>query len=229
MHFTRNPAQGAAKHLNGISHGFTSRNRTLAVKALGYHIIDCNKDLATQHNRAVDEAYANGYKPLRVRDRKREGSHKWQGITNAKPYNVYCALWTQTRKIYPVMILGWDSQYEAGLGHLMLSETGLLDLIERPDCYVYDQGKIVNWAPGFEDGGPKVRGRVFPVRWFDGQASNGWVDARHLRDFATHEFDREQAEYFAQAHSWIQRMQKNKEPNDEQSSKQEPTATESGM
>ena len=207
VHFTRNPLQGAAKHLDGTAHRIPSRNREQALKKLGYHIVDCNRDLANQHNREVDKAYANGYKPAVVRDRK------WKGIENAKPYKIYGAEWAKTRKIYPVMILGWDNLYEAGLGDSTLAETGLLKTTVRPDCYVYDQGKIVNWAPGFEDGGPKVKQREFPVRWFDRRESNGWVQARDLRELATLKVDEKRGKYFDKAHSWIERMRKPKEQN----------------
>lgn len=63
LRFTRHPVQGAAKHLSGLYHGFPDRNRDMAVRTLGYQVIDCNASLAKMNNKAAVEAYDNGYKP----------------------------------------------------------------------------------------------------------------------------------------------------------------------
>ncbi len=68
------------------------------------------------------------------------------------------------------MILGWDDQKPGGLEHSLV-DTGLLDRRKSnpPRCYVYKDmdsatnAAIVGWSPGFEDGGPMVRRRKFPV------------------------------------------------------------------
>ncbi|KAI5860909.1 hypothetical protein GGS23DRAFT_579460 [Durotheca rogersii] len=63
LHFSRNAVLGAAKHLNGLGHGFPDRNRTVAVQTLGYRVLGCTESLVRLNNQAADEAYANGYKP----------------------------------------------------------------------------------------------------------------------------------------------------------------------
>ncbi|KAI1128327.1 hypothetical protein F5Y10DRAFT_177194 [Nemania abortiva] len=63
VRFNQRPLQGAAKHLNGRQHDWLDKNWSLAVKVLGYRVIDCNEELAAVNNKAVKEAFAMGYKP----------------------------------------------------------------------------------------------------------------------------------------------------------------------
>ncbi|KAI0450816.1 hypothetical protein F5B21DRAFT_489243 [Xylaria acuta] len=66
MRFGPRPLMGAAKHLNGRLHGGLEKNWPLALKMLGYRVIDCTKELATLNNEAVNNAFANGYKPVSI-------------------------------------------------------------------------------------------------------------------------------------------------------------------
>ncbi|KAK7756349.1 hypothetical protein SLS62_001575 [Diatrype stigma] len=227
VHFTRSPAQGAAKHINGQMHGFLPKHYDVAVQEVGYLVIDCNQELANRHNREVDRAYEKGYKPenpLQCKKIRRASTKKppfqkstgsagetriatksssFKGIINPRTYNVYCAYWTDTRAMYPVLILGWDKQEEAGL-EATLADTPLLDKSSSPPkCYIYDQDKIVGWAPGFEDGGAKVKSRQFPVMWFDDVHSWGWVDAASLREFSDYTPRPRLKKYFDVAYRWI--------------------------
>jgi hypothetical protein len=93
-------------------------------------------------------------------------------ITSPKPFHVYYGYWKPENSIWPVMILGWDDQTAGGLKDDLVG-TGLLNkkVSNPPKCYVYKDNTmnnamdnaIVGWAPGFEDGGPKVTQRKFPV------------------------------------------------------------------
>ncbi len=217
LHFSQNPIMGAAAHLNGRAHGYPSKHHNLAVEKLGYHVIDCNHKLARQHNEMVDRAYENGYKPINQvrsistsRRRARQNASLPTGqnippttrrsserILDPKPHNVYCAYWPITKEVYPVLILGWDSKTEPGLDKLVDPSS------HPPSCYIYYQRKIISWAPGYEDGGSKVGSRQFPVRWFDGENSVGWVEARHLEDFSTHCPRNGLKKYFDSARDWI--------------------------
>ncbi|KAI0836440.1 hypothetical protein F5Y06DRAFT_298493 [Hypoxylon sp. FL0890] len=245
LRFTRNAVQGAAKHLNGLNHGFPDRNREVAVRTLGYLVVDCNESLAKLNNSVAEEAYANGYKPSSSKSKnrtnkvlerqKKEGrestkslpsyansvpgsgqgiastpekpgvgrgvelgtpsSHQksldsWNGITDPKTFHIYYGHWKGTghRKgsdqIYPVMILGWDRQNGSGLKDTDLNDTGLLKKNSQPpNCYIYDSNRIVGWAPGYEDGGPKIRLRKFPVMFFDESQTVAWLPARDLMEF----------------------------------------------
>ncbi|KAI2465818.1 hypothetical protein F4781DRAFT_435000 [Annulohypoxylon bovei var. microspora] len=247
LRFTKNSVQGAAKHLNGMGHGFTNRNRNHAVEALGYLVTDCSKALAKLNNQVAEEAYANGYKPPPPGPNKRRGVPKdpkkhvgapglarpsvpyaaslapkstlemsstsekatakgpqelstasayqkspdsRDGITHPKTFHIYYGRWKDNDpridggQIYPVMILGWDSQNGSGLKDSDLNATGLLkQKAQPPNCYTYDSKKITGWAPGYEDGGSKVRSRKFPVMFFDKLQTVSWFPARDLMEF----------------------------------------------
>ncbi|KAI0008366.1 hypothetical protein F4779DRAFT_587397 [Xylariaceae sp. FL0662B] len=53
LRFTDRPIQGAAKHLNGRSHGLPDRNWGKAIEMLGYLVIGCTRDLAEVNNQAA--------------------------------------------------------------------------------------------------------------------------------------------------------------------------------
>ncbi|KAI1367967.1 hypothetical protein F5Y08DRAFT_33063 [Xylaria arbuscula] len=71
-----------------------------------------------------------------------------------------------------------------------LKDTGLLNG-EIPPCYKYKKGtKHIRWQVGFEDNGPSIIGRHFPVLFFDDQflkspkqSEFGWVAAKDLKEF----------------------------------------------
>ena len=79
---------------------------------------------------------------------------------------------------------------------------------------MYSEGKIVNWATGFEDGGANVNARMFPVKWFDKDGSWGWVEARHLRVFPGHCPNKKLAKHFARAKSWMRMRQRSDQGQD---------------
>lgn len=55
-----------------------------------------------------------------------------------------------------------------------------LEKSEVPECFLTRYSTIVNWAPGFEDGGSRVEEREYPILWFDENRSIGWTRACHL-------------------------------------------------
>ncbi|KAJ8126136.1 hypothetical protein O1611_g7502 [Lasiodiplodia mahajangana] len=63
IRFNQRPLQGAAKHLNGRDHGGLDKSWPLALKILGYRVLNCNEQLAAANNKAVREAFEKGYKP----------------------------------------------------------------------------------------------------------------------------------------------------------------------
>ncbi|KAI1098366.1 hypothetical protein F4804DRAFT_338281 [Jackrogersella minutella] len=267
LRFTRNSVQGAAQHLNGNGHGFPDRNRDLAVKTLGYLVLDCTKGLAKLNNQIAEEAYASGYRPPGSGlKRRRDDSPQNQqvvgqdpikpssyradslapgltkrmistlkkpvakarqalstqssqkspglrgGITHPKTFHIYYGNWKATdnqeerNQIYPVMILGWDHQNGSGLKDLDLNNTGLIKKKNQPpSCYIYDSNKIIGWAPGYEDGGSKVRWRKFPVMFFDEGQTVGWLPARDLTPFPLyqHKAPVEPDHPFNAARRWI--------------------------
>ncbi|KAI0517915.1 hypothetical protein F5B22DRAFT_645161 [Xylaria bambusicola] len=278
------PIAGAAKHLSGRLHGGLERSYVLAIKTLGYRVVDCNEQLARQNNEVVNEAFRNGYKPIslinpenkksRTRkstegagktpqkksdnpNRERETNTIPQGasplkarknalktseeiITNPKPFHVYNCFWRPERCLYPVMILGWNDQTPGGLEY-NLAGTGLLDRKKSnvPGCYVYKDvdsttnGAIIGWSQGFEDGGPNIKRRKFPVMFLyvlsithpyplfffqgivllefnsspstDNKSNVSWVAAKDLSKFPLYQQDqpKRENEYYKAARSYI--------------------------
>ncbi|ORY61490.1 uncharacterized protein BCR38DRAFT_411362 [Pseudomassariella vexata] len=105
------------------------------------------------------------------------------GITNPKTYHVYFGLWTETCTMYPVMILGWDNWRPGGIKSSLFKSGLLNEPAQLPECYIYRHDRIVDWAPGYEDGGDYVTLREFPVYYFDQGRSVGWIPASHLTKF----------------------------------------------
>lgn len=117
QHFTLNPIPGAARHLNSASHGFPDRNRHSAIKALGYRVIDCDEIQVRMHNKIVEEAFENGYKPLGFR---RPGNWKYQpkerlpmGVTESRAATFRSA---QDKECTPEE-LPTESGQEGGITH----------------------------------------------------------------------------------------------------------------
>lgn len=131
------------------------------------------------------------------------GSDKqFKGITDAKYGNLYLGYWAKTKQKFPVIVLPLGDLKAAGLKGKLL-ETSLKKTIPR--CYVVtrptpDTKVISGWAKGYEDGGPLVTKREFPVMYFDDKSyvgypisrrilANpayslvGWIPARHLSNF----------------------------------------------
>lgn len=70
VHFAaQKPITAAAKHLDSIVHNNQSRDHRNAVIKLGYLVIGCTPELIQKHNMLVQDAYANGYRPLRPKVR----------------------------------------------------------------------------------------------------------------------------------------------------------------
>ncbi|KAI0164125.1 hypothetical protein GGR57DRAFT_498230 [Xylariaceae sp. FL1272] len=103
-------------------------------------------------------------------------------ITKPKTFHIYWAFWKEDYddepKIWPVLILGWDDQTPGGLKGDLVG-TGLLDGT-RPRCYKFRSNTITGWAKGFEDDGPRITQRKFPVMFFDETQSVAWVSPRDL-------------------------------------------------
>jgi hypothetical protein len=64
VHFRKNALMGAAKHLNGSSHGNMPKEHHLALELLGYRVTGCNEKLAALNNSVADAAFKTGYTPL---------------------------------------------------------------------------------------------------------------------------------------------------------------------
>lgn len=97
------------------------------------------------------------------------------GITDPVSCEFYLGSNPQEGIHCPVLILPWGSLAPVGVEGV-LADTGIFgerpDMPKPPKCYTYDRvnGRITGikgWAGGYEDGGPLVRKREFPVLCVD--------------------------------------------------------------
>ncbi|KAL1868032.1 hypothetical protein VTK73DRAFT_3879 [Phialemonium thermophilum] len=128
------------------------------------------------------------------------------GIAYPVPGELYLAYWSQDKTKYAAILLPWGDLAVAGMRG-RLSNTALV--ASAPRCYLIDRlsQEIKGWAKGYEDGGPLVTQREFPVMYFDRFRSVGWLKAKHLSLFDMEdpnahlvpEFERAR-EHYARAH-----------------------------
>jgi hypothetical protein len=90
------------------------------------------------------------------------------GITDPIAGELYLGYWSKDRSKYGVLVLPWGDLSTVGLGGT-LATTNLLAK-NVPKCYNVDRStqKIIGWAKGYEDDGPLITRREFPVMYFDG-------------------------------------------------------------
>jgi hypothetical protein len=160
------------------------RNNAKVIEAFrrGYKVFNANS--LSQTKRAE-----MGYPPLETPSTQKTSSQRlgkqtaspgrskkqFTGVINPVQCKFYLSYVQQEEVQCPVLILPWGNLAPAGLQGT-LADTGLFseqaDAPEPPKCYEYDRvdGRITGirgWASGFEDGGPLVRNREFPVLCVD--------------------------------------------------------------
>lgn len=110
---------------------------------------------------------------------------EFKGVINAVPGEIYYGFWTKNKMKYAVVVCGWGDQ--RCIGHPGKTLGGLWPtLLNRaPPCYNIDRQKkgIIGWAEGYEDGGPLVQRRAYPVQFFDKSRGVAWLPCRHLSPF----------------------------------------------
>ncbi|KAJ6439188.1 NACHT domain-containing protein [Purpureocillium lavendulum] len=98
------------------------------------------------------------------------------------PGNVYL-VWERSKMWSAVLLLPIDAMDSVGVPETM--ETLGLSA-NPPDCYVVDTGsKRYKWRKGYEDGGPRVAERIYPVMDFDDlhKRRARWVAANELKAY----------------------------------------------
>ncbi|KAH7141970.1 hypothetical protein EDB81DRAFT_653762, partial [Dactylonectria macrodidyma] len=210
-HFINNPVLGAAKHLAGHGHRLT-KEHSLAVRTLGTRVLNCNAALAEKNNDVARKFFNMGLGfPPRSRDSNRgTRPHPENGVERDRPLHdhgeqirsqessgtsipegvlipvvgeIYAAHYPRFRFLYPVLVLPW-----ASFGHFKW-KASLLRI--TPPCYLFDKKLDIyprGWAKGYEDGGPFVSQRQYPVIYFDGrrfpeQSDVGWVPVSSFTAF----------------------------------------------
>lgn len=207
-----NPVHGAAKHVHSPQHGNMEKKHDLAIEVCGHRVLGCDAELAELNNREFERAVKEDkYRVFNMnlltkegRRRLTDGPGEIQNDDNShakrrpKPppkspeefavpeeCKFYQGFWQPTKKWYMLIILPIrpdGNLREVGLRE-KLQETDLMGNI--PKCYRVDRVslQIKGWQTAYEDGGPKVPRRDYPVMFFDSykKHSVGWVGAQKLR------------------------------------------------
>ncbi|CAG9946429.1 unnamed protein product [Clonostachys rosea f. rosea IK726] len=111
---------------------------------------------------------------------------KKQAVADPLVGELYLVFWPGA-KWYAGLVLPFENLSRFGL-HVDFEMAGLLET--RPACFRYDgeNKKFLGWAEGYEDGGPMVSQRMYPVFYFDDEddinaCTYGWVSATDLKPF----------------------------------------------
>ncbi|KAK3346434.1 hypothetical protein B0T25DRAFT_278771 [Lasiosphaeria hispida] len=220
---SRNPVQGAARHLKMAKGGHNKANmkpqsNELAMRELAVRVRNCDADKATKNNKVFTTEWEAGNMAIERRYTKAG----W-GVDHAKPGRMYRArrrddMSQKSEGTYVAMVLptgDLSSVMFAG----SLSDTSLANNI--PHCYRTQDKKILGWAEGYEDEGPKVSSRKFAVLYFcNGDRpilpcgpfepeyvdDLGWQNARDLRWFNWEDGQCRKTNGYQQAEAFKNRM-----------------------
>ena len=158
-------AAAAAKHLGSDAHGGTGTfvQHYLAINQFGSQVYDCDAEKAEKNNSMVKRSCAD--------------AGAFQGTINPIAGQPYITAYAGSRWV--VMVLPTDDFAKVGVRGTFDSCTLAKKI---PRCYTRRSvdGRL-GWAEGFEDGGPKVQERRFPVRYFNEEEHVEWVSAEALK------------------------------------------------
>ena len=234
IHFGRHPLAGASKHLNGKGHGHLSKEHSIAVEKLGIRVRNCDADKTETNNAMVNQAFAAGYQPFKAkrvanvfrnhRQSDSPATHPpkladFEGITEPAVGEVY-RTYFPGQGYYAALMLPTGSFEPVGMAGSM-SMTGLPAC--TPKCYLVDKLNpgTYKWADGYEDGGPKVHRRKFPMMSFGKSLviprrgtfgipvgrHFSWVHARDLRPFHINDPECQGIHGFRTAQAFYRRME----------------------
>ncbi|KAK5637700.1 hypothetical protein RRF57_013415 [Xylaria bambusicola] len=144
---------------------------------------ECERQPQRRQRRDVDQTEAEPAVGIGGR-RKRKGI---DAIIDPTPGEIYLGYWPKSRSWLAVLLLPLGDFTDIGLEGA-IKDTGLLN--EIPPCYRYNKHtkKVYGWQHDFEDKGPLVLKRQFPVMFFDDQkfpkrGPVGWMAAKDLKEF----------------------------------------------
>ncbi|KAF5687901.1 hypothetical protein FDENT_5191 [Fusarium denticulatum] len=174
-HFHKDPIRGASRHLMGQEHGLNG-GHSFAVRMLGTRVLHCNEKLAAKNNRVTRESFPYVAGPMGVTPGNRTKENPTQNVEIIPVVGeIYAAKFPKQSHTYAVLVLPWTA-----FDHFPYMKQLLRD---TPSCYLFD--KAVDqyprgWAKEYEDGGRRVKDRVYPVVYFHKedfpvQCDIGWV------------------------------------------------------
>ncbi|KAK5659004.1 hypothetical protein OQA88_1091 [Cercophora sp. LCS_1] len=172
----RSPILGAGRHIDTADHGHPGRAGKVVVKALGVRVLNCTEDKAILNNsliaRPVDKR-TKAFKETRPSkalktptalpySKQRPGSTFIGSVTNPIAGHVY-----SIKKGYPsaVLLLALGDLEHIGVEG-SLHTTSFARCGALPSCFQRHDERLL-WANGFEDNGPRVSERQYPVLFFN--------------------------------------------------------------
>ncbi|KAK0724283.1 hypothetical protein B0H67DRAFT_567572 [Lasiosphaeris hirsuta] len=159
----------AGKHLDSEVHGKLGRANEGAIAKFGVRVWNCDADKAQLNNSMIKSA-TKSKQPETVTAPSKDGLNDNtltrsinRGITNPIQGRVYCGKFNGGR-VWTLLMLPAGDFTEVGVeGSIYQTDLVNGDL---PACYQWRNGHL-EWAKGFEDGGPQAHERHFPVLYFD--------------------------------------------------------------
>ena len=228
IHFGDKPILSATCHLRSKDHGGLTADSSTAVQELGISVLNCDASKATQNNAVFSAALSRGYQILKGHSEDSEvvttlepptehtldghqqdevsaaqpvqrKTRPFDGITDPVVGDLYLGYWPgASADWYAIIVLPTGDFKTLGIsGSIFDTHLGKGHI---PVCYEYDKtgSTVVDWANGYEDGGPDIHKRKFPVMYFDDDQTMpaegdllvpsdyylGWLSAKHLRPFS---------------------------------------------
>lgn len=178
----------------------------------------CSAHTTGSEGAAKKHSIAENGSHLSRRQRKRKkrtigrGDDDQQAVPQVLiPGKVYL-VWERSKKWSAVLLLPTDAMDSVGIPETM--ETLRLST-NLPDCYLFDtRSKRYKWRKDYEDNGPRVAERIYPVLDFDGPHQKArWIAATELKAY-----DEEIAlslEYYNKIREYLRRSLVEDRPDDE--------------
>ncbi|KAF4469367.1 hypothetical protein FALBO_3734 [Fusarium albosuccineum] len=199
LSFKDNPLIGAAAHIRSKKHSETCSDFERVVTLLGVEVLGCNESLAKKNNIAARKAFKSGYgyttaesnqvsedivsSQDRGRTRDHRGQREASQVIDPEHGQIYRVYWKSSKQWLAALLLPMHNLQDVGIPN-SIEGLGLLE--DLPKCYAYDpRRKNFSWEEGYEDDGPRVLMRKFPVMFFDGspfpsKSTVAWVSAGDL-------------------------------------------------
>ncbi|KAM0554144.1 hypothetical protein ACHAPJ_006943 [Fusarium lateritium] len=200
FNFKDNPLLGAAAHIRSKKHGKKSSDYNSVVDLMGVEVLGCDEISVEKNNIAAREAFKRGYEhastqsgqvpgdiaPAQGKGGTRDQRGQYgtsQAVADLEGGQIYRVYWKLSKQWLAALLLPMHDLQDVGVLESIESLGLLKDL---PQCYAYDhRSKVFSWKDGYEDNGPRVSARKFPVMFFDGspfpsKSSVAWVSADNL-------------------------------------------------
>ncbi|KPM43285.1 hypothetical protein AK830_g3269 [Neonectria ditissima] len=170
--------------LEALRRGYKPVTSTAEAKRLKRHTVH---DLLPVQSELEEEFYCEKEETVTISRDDRMARKEFEGITNPTAGDIYRGVHYSSNFWYAVLVLpgvATDKDVDIGVS-ATIQDLGLTESL--PPCCDFDvKTGVLTWKKDYEDGGPSINQRQFPVMYFDGvefpsKHSVGWVKAKDLR------------------------------------------------